>query len=102
MMLMLMECPSHIGTLHVNTSGHMLLVLTIMHSTMVHTIAHVNKTLLMSLHHMLVLTATVSLVLTSAALHYIYSTTMTHCGMDSSVVVLKFPAAHTPTCCGSS
>ena len=42
---MLMECPSHtcMGTLHVNTSGHMLPVFKILHSVVVHTIVHVNN-----------------------------------------------------------
>ena len=41
---------------------------------------------------MLVLTTIVSLVFTHAALSVF--TTMIHCGMDSSVVVVRLPAAH--------
>ena len=43
---MLMECPSHMETLHVNTSGHniMLVVLKILHSNMVHTIVQNSTT----------------------------------------------------------
>ena len=101
MMLMFMECLSHMGTLHVSTSGHnMLVVLMMLQSTFINMIVHVNKTLLSSLHHMLVLTTTVSLVLTRAAL--LHSSIMTHCGMDSSVVEVGLPAAHIPTCHGSS
>ena len=99
MMLMLMECQSHMGTLHVNASGHTLVVLMMLHSTFINMIVHVNKSLLLSLHHLLVLTTTVSLVLNFVALHHL--STMTHCGMDSSVVV-RLSAAHTPTCHGSS
>ena len=50
-MLMLMECPSHMGTLHVNTSGHMLVTLMILLQTVIHLVVHVNKALLPSLHH---------------------------------------------------
>ena len=100
MMLMLMECQSHMGTPHVNTSGHMLVTLMILLQTVIHSVVHVSKALLLSLHHMLALTTIVSLVLTRAAL--LHSSTMTHCGMDSSVVVVELPAAHTPTCHGSS
>ena len=100
MMLMLMEYPSHMGTLHVHTSGHTPVVVKIVNVTMVYTIVHVNKTLLLSLHHVLVLTTTESLVLIYAAMHHI--STMAYCGMDSSVVVVRLPAAHTSTCHGSS
>ena len=98
---MFMECLSHMGTLHVSTSGHnMLVVLMMLQSTFINMIVHVNKTLLSSLHHMLVLTTTVSLVLNPVAPHCLFI--MTHCEMDSSVVVVRLPAAHTPTCCSSS
>ena len=100
MMLMLMECPSHMGILHVNTSGHMAGGGQLLLQETVHMIVHVNKTLLLSLHHMLVLTTTVSLVFACAAL--LPTSTLIHCGMDSCVVVVSLPAAHTPTCHGSS
>ena len=65
----------------------MLVVFKILHSLVVYMIVHVNKTLLLSLHHMLVLTTIVSLVFTHAALYH--SSPMIHCGMDSSVVVVR-------------
>ena len=50
---------------------------------------------------MLVVT-TVSMDILEMVTTVVFSTIQIHCGMDSSVVVWRLPAAHTPTCHGSS
>ena len=64
---------------------------------------HVHVIMEVLISHLLLLavTTTVNLeiLLTCAIL---YSTPMTPCEMDSSVVVVRLPAAHTPKCHGSS
>ena len=97
MKLSLTDCRSCMVLL-VKTFGHMpqdsVKVVLLMQSV------HVTTDFYLNFHHTLVVTTTLSLEILEVLVAF--STIQIHCGMDSSVVVRRLPAAHTPTCHGSS